>query len=164
MAKSSTLWLGGVGVVILLLVAASISLALLNPEGGVTEYPADAPEGVVQRYLKALEDQDYPRAHSYLASGVQSKCSVEDVRMSARWLAESRSSRRIELVGKETLSSGTVQVRVRVVEVNVNPPFGVDESSHDEWYPLVREGGPWRLESPGWPVFGCTDLREPATP
>jgi hypothetical protein len=161
MAARSTLWLAGMGAVILLLVVASVLIALMDPAGGVTEYPESTPEGVVQRYLRSLEDRDYAAARAYYTSGMQDGCSVEDVRMASEWLSQDPSSRRIELVEKKALTGDTAQVHVRVIEVTVTPPFGVDEYSHDEWYTLSAVEGSWRLSSPGWPVYGCPQVRPP---
>ena len=159
--SSSNLWLLTVAVVVAVLVVASVAIALLNPRGNAQELPADTPAGAVQRYLVAVQEQDYPLAHTYYSTRLQRACTVEHLPTQSRWVAEGAGRRRIELVETKTLSDGRAQVRVRITEVDVSPPFGVNEYAHDEWYVLLQEGGAWRLDSLGWPITYCPGLSEP---
>ena len=47
---------------------------------------------------------------------------------------------------------------MRVTEVNVSPPFGMNERSHTVRYVLIREGQEWRLDEPPWPLGWCPGL------
>jgi hypothetical protein len=160
MSISPNRWLIIVGGIVVGLTLASVAIAQLRPGAGVTALPADTAEGVVQRYIEALQEQDYPLAHSYYSRRLQELCTIDEINGQARWLAEGAGNRRIELVETRTISDGRTQVRVRIVEVNVSPPFSVNEFTHDEWYVLVREGGGWLLDSPGWPVSQCRNFNE----
>jgi hypothetical protein len=163
MKTSSNRWLVAIAVVVVALVVVSVVIALVSPVGGVKDLPADAPEGVVQRYIMAVQERDYPLAHSYFSARLQRACTVDNMITESRWVAEGAGRRRVELGETKSLSDGRTQVRVRITDVDVSPPFGVNEFSHDEWYVLVREGGAWRLDSLGWPVTWCPGLTEPAS-
>jgi hypothetical protein len=102
-----------------------------------------------------VQEPDYPLAHSYYSAPLRERCTIDELTRQARWVAEDAGSRRVELVETKQVSAGRAQVRVRIVEVNVSPPFGVNEYSHDEWYILVVDGGEWQLDAPGWPVTFC---------
>ena len=56
----SRAWLIGVTVFVVALAVAGIVVALVTRSGGLL--PADSPEGAVQRYLRAMQDQDYKPA------------------------------------------------------------------------------------------------------
>src|SRR3972149_8937189 len=74
----SRVWLIGVAAFVLALVAAGLVVALVTTRGGVDLLPADSPEGTVQRYLLALEDEDYPMAYEYLAARPKRSCTLEE--------------------------------------------------------------------------------------
>ena len=131
---------------------------------GVKEFPESEPEGIVQRYLLALQNRDYPLARTYLKERLKESCTEEYLREASRWFAERSGGTQIALIGKSTLSDGRVEVRVRITEVNVAAPFGVNENSHEERYLLTQENGRWRLDQPAWPVFGCPDRQVPPKP
>jgi hypothetical protein len=68
--KSSTKWLIGFGSAIGVLVILAIVLVLALP-GEKPLPPEDTPEGVVMRYFKALEEEDYREAYSYLSEAAR---------------------------------------------------------------------------------------------
>lgn len=158
---SPTRWLIGVALVVVALLGLSVAVAVLRPGASSVALPADTPEGVVQRYIQAVQEQDYPLAHSYYSTRLRQTCTIDEIANQARWISEDAGNRRIELVETRPMSDGRTQVRVRIIEVNVSPPFGVDEYSHEEWYVLVSESGNWRLDSPAWPVTFCRGFNEP---
>jgi hypothetical protein len=153
-------WLIAISAIVLALILLSIVIALIRPATDSVVLPADAPEGVVQRYIQALQAPDFALARSYYSTRLQGTCTVDEITEQTRWIRNEESSRRIELVETTMMSDGRTQVRARVTDVTVSPPFGVNEYSHDEWYILVREGGGWRLDAPGWPVTYCRGFNE----
>jgi hypothetical protein len=67
--KASTRFLVISGVAIGVLVVVTVVLVLTLGNGKtISLLPEDTPEGVVQRYLLALEDEDYEEAYGYLSS------------------------------------------------------------------------------------------------
>ena len=158
MQTLSSRWLVGIAVVVAILILVSVVIALTNPRGATVTFPESEPEGIVQRYILALQDEDYSLAHGYFSDELRKACSLEHMRDTSRWLKDREQDQRVVLLDKETLSSERVRVRVRVTEVNVSPPFRVDEYSHDERYVLVREDDAWRLDEPPWPLGWCPGL------
>ncbi len=155
MQTLSSRWLVAIAGVVAALIVASVVVALVNPRGAAETLSEDTPEGVVQRFILALQDEDYSLAHAYLSDELKKSCPVERMRDTVQWFAEGSTDRRVALLEKEELSGGRVQIRVRVTEVNVSPPFGVNENSHQERYVLVQEAGEWRFAESPWPIDWC---------
>jgi len=63
--KASNRFLLGFGLGILALVIVTVAL-VISTSNNVSMLPADTPEGVVQRFLQAVRDGDYPEAYTYL--------------------------------------------------------------------------------------------------
>lgn len=63
--KSSARFLLAFGIAIAVLVTVTIVL-VLTVKGSTTLLPGNTPQGVVQRFLIAVQDQDYEKAYSYL--------------------------------------------------------------------------------------------------
>ncbi|MFW6174309.1 MAG: hypothetical protein ACOC5K_00835 [Chloroflexota bacterium] len=159
---SSGRWLAGIAAVIALVIVASAGIALMS-SGGEADFPEGTPEGTVQRYIAAIRDRDITQARSYYTSDLRDRCSVQHVRDSSQWTADRLDSNRIELLDTEDGEDGEVFVRVRIVEVDVDPPFGVNEHRHEQTYTLVQEEGEWRMREPGWPVSWCPEDPEDNT-
>jgi hypothetical protein len=64
----SRIWLFGAVTFIIALVVGGIAVALVTTRGGLELLPSDSPEGVVQRYLLAMKDEEYREAYGYLSS------------------------------------------------------------------------------------------------
>jgi hypothetical protein len=63
--KSSNRFLLWFGIAITALIAVVITLVLVTKDN-TEQYPADTPEGVVQRFFQVVKAEDYPQAFSYL--------------------------------------------------------------------------------------------------
>ena len=163
---SSSRWLLLMAVAVVVLVVVSLVVTLAGPQRGAETFTEDVPEGVVQRFIVAIQEQDFPLAHSYLNEELRDACTVEYMRNTTQWLTQDREQGlRVALLGKKVLSNGDTQVRVRVTRVNVSPPFGVNEESHDELYVLAQEDSQWRFQAPPWPVGYCPGIETaPKTP
>ncbi|MBI4300208.1 MAG: hypothetical protein HY677_03655 [Chloroflexi bacterium] len=162
MRSSSSRWLLAVALVVVLLIAASVTVVLVNPRESGKILSEETPEGIVQRFIRAIQDQDYELAHSYLTAKLRSDCTVDQIKSMSHWFAESSQGRQVDLIDKEQLSRGRVAVRVRITEVRVSPPFMVNESDHQERYVLVQEDGQWRLTETPWPISWCPPPEKPA--
>ncbi len=161
--SASTRWLIGIAAGIALLVIVSIVVALAKG-GEAPLLDESTPEGIVQRFLLAVEDKEYAKAHGYLSARLQEGCPISQIRETLRWREDNSREMRVEMLEKEAVEGGKMQVRVRVTEVNVSPPFGVNEYHHDELYILVQEDGAWRIDEPPWPVGYCPNLDKRAAP
>jgi len=148
----SRIWLIGALTFVMALVVAGIAVALVTTRG-VDLLPADSPEGVVQRYLLALEDEDYTGAYSYLSSELQSKCSFDYFFRGASYIRLKDSHVTLESV---RVLDGMARVRARVTAFEPGGPFAANEYSYDWTSHLKREEGQWRLtdtpEMP-WPAW-----------
>lgn len=146
-APDRSLLVIGLGVVALV-VAAVIAVVLLGSRDAEA-FPADSPEGVLQRHLAAVEAEDYEAAWSYFSAEVQSAVSVDEYRRMARdygyW---GTGSRRILFDGSE-VDGERARVRLTVEEYYDGGPFsGANTFRSTREIALVREGGEWRIDEP----------------
>jgi len=136
----SRLWLIGIGAIFAALLGAGVGLAItLERSRGLL--PPDRPEGVVQRFLMAVEDGRFEEAYAYLTSESQSRCSLQDFTAftSTRRFAYDQGSLslgRVEVSGDEA----TVWVRHES-----DGPF--ETYAYEEPFRLTREGGQWRINA-----------------
>ena len=159
--SSSSRWLIGLGLLVLALIVVSVVVATLNRNRQATLFPEDTPEGTVQRYLLAIDEDDGEAAYSYLSSELQEDCTYQHFRNSTqRYKAQDM---RVTLEGTEPLN-GRVEVRVEITQVHVNPPFGSSESSYPAYYILEQEDEGWRFAEPPWPMNYCPGLERGIKP
>lgn len=160
--NSSSAWLIGAAAAVVLLVVASVIVALTRDRGGTSFFPEDTPEGVVQRYLQAIKNDDLPAAYGYLNSDLRKACTVQNMRDNTDWFR--RQDSRITLDKTQTLELG-VMVQVRVTQVHADRPFVPSESSSIYAYYLEKQDGAWRFSQPPWPMSWCPGLdRKPPPP
>jgi hypothetical protein len=63
--KSSNRFLLGFGIGVVMLIALTVTLVLFT-RNTITALPKNTPDGVVQRFLQAVQDEDYQTAYSYM--------------------------------------------------------------------------------------------------
>lgn len=155
--NASTNWLIGAALAVAVLVIASVAVALIADKE--PELRAEStPEGIVQRYLIAIDDDDTNAAYSYLSQRLKDACSPQYFRDSITWTREQ--DMRISLAGTETVGeSQEVTVRIRQIYVRDGiPPFTPDESSYTQRFVLRRYDSAWRFYEPPWPMGYCPGL------
>ena len=158
--SQSSRWLVGITLMVLVLVVLSVTVALVRRHEPSLS-PEDTPEGTVQRYLLALQEDDGKRAYSYLDSELQEYCDYGHLLDSARrW--ELRDMR-VALEAVEELDEETI-VRVNVTETRLSRPFGVSEHTYPARYVLKREEDAWRFSEPPWPLEWCPDWERKIIP
>ena len=142
----SRIWLFGAMTFVAALVVGGVVVALVTSRE-VELLSADSPEGVVQRYLLALEDEEYEEAYGYLSSALQRDCTYVDFVRGA----SSRGVRdgRVTLEDTQTFDDSAL-VRARVTEFQPDLPFGSSEYSYDRTFELELEEGQWRLAEYEW--------------
>jgi hypothetical protein len=148
----SRMWLLGAATFVIALLAGGIAAALVTGRGGTELLPSDSPEGVVQRYLLALRDEDYERAYDYLSSDVQRDCSYDYFLKGASYTEIGE--RQVTLESVRT-TDDRAQVKARGTVLEPGGLFGASESSQDWTFPLKLEDGRWRLVGvpyTAWPV------------
>jgi hypothetical protein len=132
-----------VGVVVLLAAIAGVVLA--RRAAPVLDH--GTPAGVVQEYLKAVIDGDYPAAAALVSSS--SGCGVSDV--AAASIPDS-----VRIVLKHTAVTGdSAVVTVDVTEGTDEGPFGSSGYSHTERITLQRDGGAWTITGSSWLLYPC---------
>ena len=151
-------WLIGGGVFLAVLLAGSVAAALLERDAA---FPEGSAEAAVQRYVKAVEEEDWETAHALLAAELREECPIEEL-FADRWgwapyratYSPGRADRRITL--EETRALGeTMRVTVSVASSRMSGPFGVDRWSYRVTYSLTEEEGEWRFSEYPDPFYDC---------
>jgi hypothetical protein len=141
------MWLVAGVIFLVALMAAAVTTALVTTRGGPHLLAADSPEGVVQRYLLALQKEDYREAYSYLSSDLQTRCSLDDLVGTYYWPYAQEGQVTLERTERY---DGSAVVRATVTVFHGDPPFGASEYSYDRTFQLKLEGDQWRLTGPEW--------------
>jgi len=132
------------GIVVVALIVATLAVG----GGSITNYAADTPEGVVQRYLDAVLDGDSDQAVEYLTRDQRDRCEEDEFFRFGRDI-----SARVALTEAD-VDGDSATVAVRVTEGSAGL-FDSYEYSHDETYRLIRLDGAWLIDQVSWPWIGC---------
>jgi hypothetical protein len=153
--EMSNKWLIGGLVVVVALAVGAVVTALVTTRGGLDLFPEDSPEGAVQRYLLAVEKEEYSEAYGYLSSDLQSRCRVEDFAGRSHW-PYTEEDQEMTLEKTQTFD-GRAVVTATVTVFRPEVPFGASEYSYDRTFNLKLEDGQWRLTVPyayPWDPYG----------
>jgi hypothetical protein len=142
----SKMWLIGGLVLVVALAVGAVVTALVTSRSGADLLPADSPEGVVQRYLLAVEKEDYREAHGYLTANLQGRCRVEELAGRDHW-PYSDEDQEMTLEKTQTFN-GSAVVTATVSVFRPDVPFGESDYSYDRTFNLKLEDGQWRLTVP----------------
>ena len=135
----------GIAIVVLTIVAVVLVLTMAGGED-VRLLPEDTPEGTVQRFLLAVEDEDYLKAYSYLSPPTSEDVPYESMRK--------RLARSGEKLGwKATLGKSLVMDAEATVDVVVNVfsprgPFENPVRTHHITFFLKKTEASWSITSP----------------
>lgn len=147
---SSTRTLGVIAGGILVLVAASVAIVLLAGSRQAQHFPAGTPQGTVQAYLQAWEEQDAAASWAFFSSEVHREYSFDDYERAAddyyRYSSPDGAQRSVFIDGVDG-SGDQVTVRLTVEEYYGD---GLTTSSYrsPRTVRLVREDGSWKLRDP----------------
>lgn len=142
-----SLWVIGGGIALLVVVAV-IAVVLLGSREAPA-FSADTPEGVVQRHLAAVDDEDYETAWGYLSADVRSDLSVEEYRRAAREYGSYGVGSRRVLFDRSEVDGDRARVWLTVEEYYDGGPFGGGDTYRStREIVLVREDGGWRIDDP----------------
>lgn len=145
-----TLLYAGAGIIAVVAITAAVVLMLGGREPA--SFPADSPEGIVQRYLAAFEEGDFEAAHAYFSSEVQSELDLEAYEQMTREYGffPGDTSRRVLFDRTETDGDGaTVHLTVEEYYGGGTTLFGGGETYRSpRQIRLVREEGEWRIDEP----------------
>jgi len=141
------------GVAIGVLVIVAVVLVLTIPGGGIPLLPEDTPEGTVQRYLLALEAEDYLKAYSYLSPAPDEKIPYEPWREPLVPFGERPGWK--ATLGESVVRGDEATVKVKVDVFRPGGPFRNPVRTHDIAFFLKKEGASWRITSPVdvWWIF-----------
>jgi hypothetical protein len=146
--NSSNRWLIIFAIVIGILVIATVSLVLLIKGNEVTLLPEDTPQGIVQRYLIAVQEKDYLEAYKYLSFSPSEKILTYDDW--ARMIMPQPSSQSTwkATLGKTTQNENNASVEVIIDTVRQGGPFGNPTSNQQVVFQLSKIDGKWLITSP----------------
>jgi hypothetical protein len=144
--KTSNRWLLIFGAAIGALVIVAIVLVLTLPAKEAPLLPEDTPEGTVQRYLLALEAEDYATAWSYLSPPASEKLTYEDWMRSAVSSGEKPGLK--ATLGKSAITGSTATVDVVVDVFRPSGPFDNPVSTNHFSFVLTKQGTSWKITSP----------------
>ncbi len=142
----SLLFIGG-GIALLVVVAV-IAVVVLGSRDAPA-FSADTPEGVVQRHLAAVEDEDYETAWGYLSARIRAELSLEDYRRASRDYGSYDAGSRRVLFDRSEVDGDRARVWLTVEEYYDSGPFGGASTYRStREIVLVREDGGWRIDDP----------------
>ena len=147
--NSSRRWLIIFAAVIVVLILASVLLVLLTKENEPDLLPEDTPQGIVQRYLIAVQDRDYREAFDFLFFDPS-----DEIDSHEEWI------RKIGAPGisdgptwkatlGETIQDGDIAtVQVFIETLHPGGPFENPVRSRERNFQLQRTDGQWSIISP----------------
>ena len=139
-----------IGAVLLALVVGTV-VTVLAVGSREESYPPGTPEGALQRYLQAFEDEDFETAYSYFSSEVQDEMSLDEFEEATEYYGSPAPEieRRVRVDRVEETDDGAV-VHLTVEEFyGGGGPFGGGGTySYPREVRMVREGGDWKIDEP----------------
>lgn len=147
--SSSSRFLLGFGVLILVIVAISVIIAVIGSNQPVKILPENSPEGTVQRFLTAVRDRDYTKAYDFLAAqtGTDKVNTLEQWVQSTQYSRDSTSSWKASIV-KSTINGDNSSVEVAIDVFRPNGPLADPVSSNHITFLLQKAGDRWLIEQP----------------
>ena len=147
----SKLWLAGGAALLAALLIASIVVALTEREEPL---PKGSPERVVQRFLQAIEAEDFVLAYGFVSDSLQQECAIEEFASTSMAFDRDLRDSRVTLKKTTTFDSSAVVV-VDVTQFRSGGPFETSESSSEHRFQLRQDpGGQWRFTDLRWPFYG----------
>lgn len=141
--KSSSRFLLGFGIALVILVAITTTMVLLNRDD-VSMLPVNTPEGTVQQFLLAIQEQDYQKAYSYLQiveKGV--KLTYDEWLQSVPPRSQTTSVSWKATLGKTTISGDSATVEVLIDFLQPGSPFESPVRTITDYYQLKMVNGSW---------------------
>jgi hypothetical protein len=146
---SSRRWLIIFVIVISILVIATVSLVLLTKGNEVALLPEDTPQGIVQRYLIAVQEKDFQKAYNYLSFNPLEKIQTYDdwIRMVIVAPQISNQPAWKATLDKTTQNGDDATVEV-IIDTGTGGPFeGLPRSQLID-FQLSKIDGKWLITSP----------------
>jgi hypothetical protein len=150
--NSSRRWLIIFAIVISILVIATVSLVLLMKGNEIALLPQDTPQGIVQRYLIAVQEKNYQKAYNYLSFEPSQKIKAYDdwLRMVIGAPQISDQSAWKATLGKTTQNGDNATVEVIIDTFRPGGPFEDLLRSQQIIFQLSKIDGKWLITSPAY--------------
>ena len=156
-------WLISGGALLGVLLVVSVAVTLLR---GEAQFDPSSPEFAVQRYLRALVQEDFDAAEALWSPDLREACSFEAFVVDAGRSLDRLADARITLEEARTVGETTI-VSIRVVRTTGGGIFGPSESENSYDYGVRTFDGEWRIIAHTWPSDRCIRshwLPEPPPP
>ena len=150
--KSSSRLLISFGIGIIALVIVTVVLVLTIGQGNTHLLPENTPEGVVQRYLLAIQESDYSKAYSYLAPQPTPTDYYKGSPQSFEYFVNSAQNAANTTwkanLGKVTVKDNTASVELTVDIFRSAGPLENPIHTNTIIFLLVKSGDNWLVTSP----------------
>lgn len=148
--NSSRRWLFIFAIVISVLVIATVSLVLFTKGRNVALLPEDSPEGTVQRYLIAIQNNDYQKAFSFLSLEATSGkiSSYNDWILTIGAPLSSGQSVWKATLGKIVQNGNNSNIEVTIDTFRTGGLFGDSQNSQTINFLLIKTDNSWFITSP----------------
>ena len=153
--KSSSRILIGFGISLAILVVATVVLVYTLGQGKAALLPDDTPQGIVQRYLIAIQNKEYIEAYSYLAPTPtptptdipkpEPRPTFEDWVRSIEYTAETTWKASL---GDTAIIGNTATVEVIIEIFAFRGPFEDPVRSNNVLFSLQKKENTWLITSP----------------
>lgn len=147
--NSSRRWLIVFTAVISVLIITTVSLVLLTKGNEVALLPENTPQGVVQRYLMALQEKDYQKAYGYLSFRPSQKAITFDdwLRMMGGPQTSDQPAWKA-MLGKITQNGDTAIVEVAIDTFRPGGPFQDPIRNQQVIFQMSKTDSKWLITSP----------------
>jgi len=147
--NSSRRWLIIFAIVIVALVLATVLLVLLTKGNDTVLLPEDTPQGVVQRYLIAVQDRNYWEAFNYLSFDPSEKIKSYDDWVRMTGVPRISDGQTWKATLGETIQNGdSATVQIIIETLRPGGPFDNPVRSRQISFQLKRIDGQWLITSP----------------
>lgn len=127
-------------------VLVATAIVLIAGATPVREYPADSPEGTIQRYIRALDERDLDGAYTLLSSAARNSFSkAQFSEQQYVYGPYGDGSGRLVRIDRTEVTGDRATVTL-TIEQFWGGGFGSDRTVIHRTIRLVREAGGWRLD------------------
>ena len=148
--KTSSRALLGFGIAVAVLIIGTLILVLTLGKGNSPLLSENTPQGVVQRYLLAVQEKNYPAAYAYLVpsdpQNINNPAQTYD-----NWLISAQNNTNTTWkanLGTVTVNGDSATVIVMVDVFRAGGPFANPVNTNNLTFILKQSGATWLIVSP----------------
>lgn len=135
-------------------VIVAITAVVISTVRQPAEIPAASPEGVVQRYLQAVADDDLAAIRDTYTPAQRQRCASGPTMRPV--FPDDSTSFEADMISTREVAPDTVEVRVRITETFSDALFGGDGYDHVEVFVVERTDEAWGIAQALWPPSVCS--------